>query len=160
MLQPANGTVAYAALVPTVTAQAANIANVNQLTDKVASDVAVTDLKLKGSVQLINACNTTGVTAATVAAKTASLRTLLGPGALPIDRLLAIGAQVADALAAAHEKSIVHRDLKPENVVVTADGRVKILDFGLAQFTPREEQGSGEFPDPHTPPRGATPGTD
>lgn len=75
--QPANGTVAYAALVPTVAAQAANIANVNPLTDKVASDVAVTDLKLKGSVQLINACNTTGVTAATVAARTASLRTLL-----------------------------------------------------------------------------------
>lgn len=75
--QPANGTVAYAALVPTVTAQAANIANVNQLTDKVASDVAVADLKLKGSVQLINACNTTGVTAATVAARTAGLRTLL-----------------------------------------------------------------------------------
>lgn len=75
--QPANGTLAYAALVPSVTAQAANIANVNPFTDKVASDVAVTDLKLKGSVQLINACNTTGVTAATVAAKTAGLRTLL-----------------------------------------------------------------------------------
>ncbi len=75
--QPANGTVAYAALLPAVTPQAANIANVNPLTDKVASDVAVADLKLKGSVQLINACNTTGVTAATVADKTAGLRTLL-----------------------------------------------------------------------------------
>lgn len=75
--QPANGTLAYAALLPAVTAEAANIANVNPLTDKVASDVAVADLKLKGSVQLINACNTTGVTAATVATKTAGLRTLL-----------------------------------------------------------------------------------
>jgi predicted ATPase len=73
----------------------------------------------------------------------ASLRALLAGGALPTDRLLAIGAQLADALAAAHEKNIVHRDLKPENVVVTDDGRAKILDFGLAQFTPRDEQGSG-----------------
>ncbi len=75
--QPANGTQAYAALLPAVTPQAANVANVNPLTDKVASDVAVADLGLKGSVQLINACNTTGVTAATVAAKTAGLRALL-----------------------------------------------------------------------------------
>jgi predicted ATPase len=74
----------------------------------------------------------------------ASLRALLAGGALPTERLLAIGAQVADALAAAHEKNIVHRDLKPENVIVTEDGRAKILDFGLAQFTPQGEQGSGE----------------
>ena len=76
--QPANGTIAYAALLPAVTAGAANIANVNPLTDKVASDVAVADLELEGSVQLINACNTSGVSAATVTAKTAELRALVG----------------------------------------------------------------------------------
>ena len=62
-----------------------------------------------------------------------TLRERLAGGALPLRKVLQIGADIADGLAAAHDKGIVHRDLKPENVFVTADGRVKILDFGLAR---------------------------
>src|SRR6266511_3826588 len=62
-----------------------------------------------------------------------SLRELLKRGPVPIRKLLDVAAQIADGLAAAHERGIVHRDLKPENIMVTNDGRVKILDFGLAR---------------------------
>ncbi|HEY5619142.1 MAG TPA: protein kinase [Vicinamibacterales bacterium] len=61
-----------------------------------------------------------------------------GPGLLPVRKAIEYGVQIARGLAAAHDKSIVHRDLKPDNVFVTSDGRVKILDFGLAKLTAPE----------------------
>jgi serine/threonine protein kinase/Tol biopolymer transport system component len=67
-----------------------------------------------------------------------TLRTAIGGTALPIRKAFDYALQITSGLAAAHERGIIHRDLKPENIFVTSDGRVKILDFGLAKLLQTE----------------------
>ncbi len=85
-----------------------------------------------------------------------TLRSRLGPGAISPRKAIDYAVQIAKGLAAAHEKGIVHRDLKPENVFLTKDGRVKILDFGLAKL--KLDGGEGGQTDAGTVSGGTQPG--
>lgn len=64
----------------------------------------------------------------------------LSRGALPLDEALQVGRQLAEALEAAHDRGIIHRDLKPANVMLTPEGKVKVLDFGLAHSKPPTDE--------------------
>ncbi|HKW87576.1 MAG TPA: protein kinase [Candidatus Acidoferrales bacterium] len=77
-----------------------------------------------------------------------TLRERLRSGALPLRKALDVAMQAAHGVAAAHQKRIIHRDLKPANIFLTADGRVKILDFGLAKLTQENLSGLSETQSP------------
>jgi hypothetical protein len=112
------------------------------------SIVTIYDIGLSGSVSYIAMELVEGRT----------LRELLASGPIPLRRLLLISAQIADGLAKAHSAGIVHRDLKPENVMVSRDGFVKILDFGLAKLVPSGFE-SSDATNLKTVTRGTEPGT-
>ncbi|HVE66244.1 MAG TPA: protein kinase, partial [Thermoanaerobaculia bacterium] len=86
-----------------------------------------------------------------------TVRELLVDGPIPTKKMLSIAAQTADGLARAHAAGIVHRDLKPENLMVTKEGFVKILDFGLAKLVAPIEDGGSELATMGAPP-GTQPG--
>src|SRR6202023_1735882 len=80
-----------------------------------------------------------------------TVRELLVAGLLPVRKAIEIAAQVADGLTKAHEAGIAHRDLKPENLMMSHDGLVKILDFGLAKLGSPSGEGLDMRTTSHTP---------
>lgn len=88
-----------------------------------------------------------------------TLRSAIGPYALPVRKAMDVAMQIAQGLAAAHERGIIHRDLKPENIFITSDGRVKILDFGLAKLVQPDSPSEETFSDESTKQVSTDPGT-
>src|SRR5262249_30434288 len=75
-----------------------------------------------------------------------TLADVIARGPVPVDEALAIARQIADALEAAHDRGVIHRDLKPANIKITPDGKVKVLDFGLAKALDGSASAAGDQP--------------